>query len=140
MVLVTMIKSHFRILGIIAAGILCGFTLWTVSRPAHHVSEKADKLSVSPLIARPVRSVRVAAEFEQLPLSAPVESSSPAATALLGQERTLDEIEAITYPEKPATAAPRTARPAVADICARSGGRKITTHGGRRWHCLYSRR
>jgi hypothetical protein len=135
-----MTTMNFRlILGIIAAGILCGFTLWTVSRPAHHASEKADKLLISPLIARPVRSMRVAADFEQMPFSAPVETSPSATTALLGQERTLDEIEAITYPEKPATAAPRT-RAVVADICARSGGRKIMTHGGRRWHCLYSRR
>jgi hypothetical protein len=140
MFLIATTKSHLKILGIIAAGILCGFTLWTASRPAHHVSEKADKLLISPLIARPVRPVRVAADFEQMPFSIPVETSPTAATALLGQERTLDEIEATTYPEQPATAAPRTARAVVADICARSGGRKITTHGGRRWHCLYSRR
>jgi len=86
---------------------------------------KADKLTADlPLVTKPVKPIRIAAadDIPRVDIMVPEPKAPP--------ERDLLEAN-----QPPDTLRPPT--PARRDPCARWGGHKITTHGGRYWHCRY---
>jgi len=87
---------------------------------------KADKLTADlPLVAKPVKPLRIAAadDIPRVDIMVP-EPKAPPERALLERNQPADTLR----PPAPATRR---------DPCARWGGHKISTHGGRYWHCRY---
>jgi hypothetical protein len=121
--------SRYTIVGAAVLFFLCVAALLIISsretaRPIGIV--KADKLVTDlPLAAKPVKPVRIAAadDIPRVDIMVP-EPKAPPERELLEANQPADTLR------PPALATRR-------DPCARWGGHKITTHGGRYWHCRY---
>jgi hypothetical protein len=121
--------TRYTVIGAAILFFLCVVTLLIVSsrdtaKPVGIV--KADKLTADlPMVANPVKPVRIAAadDIPRVDIMVP-EPKAPPQRELLEANQPADTLR------PPAPAARR-------DPCARWGGHKISTHGGRHWHCRY---
>ena len=142
----TMTPVQFAFAVGLGAVAIIGFA--ALIRPHHIETLKADRIAASteprvirviPLTRQPVEPptprieplVKLAEAGEpQLPLT-------PAAPTPRAEPPTLNERE-LTEPDTKPVAHDR--KHSGGDICARTGGRKVETHGGKSWRCQYARR
>ena len=120
-----MVRVAVIVTGAVLVGLLVGAIVSLLSSPHPHETKaapKADKLTVSALVAHRVPTTKIAGEIILVP-----EVVLPPVTA--PPERELLEVK------QPADTLPPPRRRH--DPCARWGGHKIVTHGGRYWHCRY---